>query len=288
MNVILISVLSLGGIGALSALILYFVAQKFQIFEDPRIDEVEAVLPAANCGGCGYPGCRAFATACVKAESLDNLVCPVGGAPVMEKVASILGKAATTITPTIAVVRCGGSCEYRPRVNVYDGVKTCAIVHQLYQGETLCSWGCLGFGDCEAVCTFDAIHINPQTLLPEVDEEKCTSCGLCVKACPRNIIELRQKGPKSRRIYVNCVNQDKGAVNKKVCTVACIGCSKCQQVCNYDAIIIANNLAYIDDEKCKLCRKCVDVCPTNSIVEINFPPRKTKTETSSNISITEQ
>jgi Na+-translocating ferredoxin:NAD+ oxidoreductase RNF subunit RnfB len=276
MNLILVSVLSLGGIGAVSAIILYFISQKFQVEEDSRIEEVEAALPGANCGGCGFPGCRAFAAACVKADSLENLACPVGGMPTMEKVANILGKTAMPVEPLIAVVRCGGSCGHRERTNRYDGVKSCAIVHNLYGGEPDCSWGCLGYGDCENSCTFDAIHINPITLLPEVDEEKCTACGACVKACPKNIIQLRKKGHKSRRIYVNCVNQDKGAVNKKVCDVACIGCSKCFNVCAYDAISIHNNLAYIDDKKCTLCRKCVEVCPTNSILELNFPPRKPK------------
>jgi len=283
MNLILISVLSLGGIGALSAVILYFIAQKFHVEEDSRIDKVEAALPGANCGGCGFPGCRAFASACVKADSLESLACPVGGTPTMEKVASILGKTAISVEPHVAVVRCGGSCEYRERTNRYDGVKSCAIVHNLYGGETDCSWGCLGYGDCVNSCTFDAIHINPLTLLPEVDEEKCTACGACVKACPKNIIQLRKKGHKSRRIYVNCVNQDKGAVNRKVCKVACIGCSKCFNVCSYDAISINNNLAYIDDKKCTLCRKCVEVCPTNCILELNFPPRKPRVEEISDI-----
>jgi len=283
MNLILVSVLSLGGIGALSAVILYFIAQKFHVEEDSRIDKVEAALPGANCGGCGFPGCRAFAAACVKTDSLESLACPVGGTPTMEKVASILGKTAISVEPHVAVVRCGGSCEYRERTNRYDGVKSCAIVHNLYGGETDCSWGCLGYGDCVNSCTFDAIHINPLTLLPEVDEEKCTACGACVKACPKNIIQLRKKGHKSRRIYVNCVNQDKGAVNRKVCKVACIGCSKCFNVCSYDAISINNNLAYIDDKKCTLCRKCVEVCPTNCILELNFPPRKPRVEEISDI-----
>jgi ferredoxin len=120
--------------------------------------------------------------------------------------------------------------------------------------------------------------MNPATGLPEVDDEKCTSCGKCVKACPRNIIELRKKGPKSRRIVVMCVNKDKGAVARKACSNACIGCSKCQKVCEFDAITIENNLAYIDYTKCRLCRKCEDQCPTGAIHAVNFPPRKPKAE----------
>lgn len=274
MNLIMIAVLLLGAVGAIGAIILYFVAQKFKVYEDPRIGQVEEVLPAANCGGCGYPGCKGFAEACVKADSLEGLLCPVGGAEVMGQVAGILGREAVVADPMIAVVRCNGNCENRPRLNQYDGATSCAVASSLYGGETGCSFGCHGLGDCVNVCPFDAIHINPETKLPEVDEDKCTACGACVKACPKMIIELRKKGPKSRRVFVSCVNKDKGAVAKKACNTACIGCSKCQKACPFEAITISNNLAYIDYNKCRLCRKCVDVCPTSAIQELNFPPKK--------------
>ncbi len=276
MSILLTAVITLGLIGAASAAILYFIGRKFEVEEDPRIQQVQEALPGANCGGCGYPGCGGFANACVTAESLENLLCPVGGKPTMDKVAAILGKAASESAKKIAVVRCNGTCENRPRTNFYDGASSCAVAASLYGGETGCSFGCLGLGDCVDSCNFDAIHINPETLLPEVVEDKCTACGACVKACPKNIIELRNQGVKSRRIFVSCVNKDKGAVAKKACQVACIGCTKCQQVCPFDAITITNNLAYIDYVKCRLCRKCVAVCPTNAIWEVNFPPRKEK------------
>ena len=276
MNLIVISLLVLGVTGLVAAVLLYFVAQKFKVEEDPRIDEVQDALPGANCGGCGYAGCRAFAEGCVKASSLDGLLCPVGGAPTMTKVGEILGMAVVAAEPKVAVVRCNGTCEARPRTSVYDGAKSCQIMHNCYVGETACPFGCLGCGDCVSACDFDAIHMNPATGLPEVDDEKCTSCGKCVKACPRNIIELRKKGPKSRRIVVMCVNKDKGAVARKACTNACIGCSKCQKVCEFDAITIENNLAYIDYNKCRLCRKCEDQCPTGAIHAVNFPARKAK------------
>lgn len=278
MNVILFSLITLGIIGAVAAIILFVVARKFHVAEDPRIDQVEAALPAANCGGCGFPGCRGFADACVKADELDGLFCPVGGNDTMSKVAEILGKTAVAKAPTVAVVRCNGTCEHRPRNNDYDGVQHCFIAHNLYSGETNCSWGCLGFGDCELACDFDAIKVNPVTKIPEVDEDKCTSCGACVTACPKMLIELRKKGPKGRRVYVDCRNEDKGHITRKACEVGCIGCTKCEKVCPHEAITITNSLAYIDDDKCKLCRKCVDVCPTNAIVAVNFPPRKPKEE----------
>ncbi|MDR0748110.1 MAG: Fe-S cluster domain-containing protein [Tannerellaceae bacterium] len=273
---ILTAIISLGGIGITGAVLLYAASKKFEVYEDPRIAQVQDVLPAANCGGCGYPGCSGFATACVNADSLDNLLCPVGGVEVMNKVSTILGKEAGKADPMIAVVRCNGACEARPHTNQYDGAQNCAIASSLYGGETGCSYGCFGYGDCVTSCLFGAIHINPETLLPEVIDDKCTACGACVKACPKSIIELRKKGPKSRRIYVGCVNQDKGGVARKACNHACIGCSKCEKECQFEAIAIANNLAYIDPMKCRLCRKCVPVCPTNSIIETNFPPRKEK------------
>ena len=274
MNLVLIATLSLGIIGAISAVILYFVAQKFKVYEDPRNGQVEEALPGANCGGCGYPGCKGFADACVKAESLDGLLCPVGGTPVMKKVAAILGREVAESTPKVAVLRCNGSCNNRPKTNLYNGAKSCAIEALLYGGETGCAFGCLGNGDCVKACAFDAIHMNPETGLPEIDDEKCTACGACVKACPKMIIELRKKGPKSRRIFVSCVNKDKGATARKACIAACIGCGKCAKECPFDAITIENNLAYIDDNKCRLCRKCEAVCPTGAIHAINFPPRK--------------
>ncbi|MDR2026058.1 MAG: Fe-S cluster domain-containing protein [Prevotellaceae bacterium] len=274
MNTILSTVIVLSSLGVLLALILYFVAQKFKVFEDPRIDEILDILPGANCGGCGYAGCRAFAEVLVKNDDISALLCPVGGSSVMTKAAERLGKTATVKDPLVAVVRCAGSCGMRPRINLFEGAKSCAVMATTYSGDTGCSFGCLGQGDCAVSCGFDAIRINTETLLPEIDDEKCTACGSCVKACPKFIIELRKKGPKNRRIYVSCVNKDKGGAARKSCGAACIGCTKCQKVCAFDAITIAANLAYIDHSKCRLCRKCVTECPTNAIRELNFPPRK--------------
>ena len=278
MDLILIAVISLGAIGLVSAIILFVASKKFAVYEDPRIAQVAEVLPQANCGGCGYPGCSGFAAACVKAGSLEGKLCPVGGQPTMTKVAAILGLEAAASEPKVAVVRCNGTCANRPRVTQYDGVRSCVIANSTYGGETGCTFGCLGCGDCVEACKFDAIHMNPETGLPEVDEAKCTACGACSKACPRNIIEIRPKGKNNRRVYVQCVNKDKGAVARKACTAACIGCGKCVKVCPFEAITLENNLAYIDPDKCKSCRKCEMECPQNAIIAVNFPPRKPKTE----------
>ncbi len=279
MNFILIAVIVLGGIALVSAVVLYVCSKKFAVHEDPRLAQVSALLPGANCGGCGYPGCSGMAAALVKgadAGSLDGLYCPVGGASVMGQVADLLGMAVANTEPKVAVVRCNGTCELRPRIAGYDGLRTCTAMHSCGAGETACGYGCLGCGDCVKACAFGAISINPETGLPEVDEDKCTGCGACAKACPRHIIELRKKGVKGRRVYVRCVNKDKGAAAMKACKAACIGCGKCEKECQFGAITIENNVSYIDADKCRLCRKCVEACPTHAIIAVNFPAPRPK------------
>ena len=261
----------LSGLGLLLALLLYLLAKKFKVEEDPRIDEVEKVMPGANCGGCGFAGCRAFADSAVKAPNLDNHYCPVGGNDVMKQVAAILGYEVKEKAPEVAVVRCNGTCANRPRTNTYDGVQSCKVKAALYAGDTACAFGCLGCGDCAAACQFGALSMDPETGLPVVDEEKCTACGACVKACPKAIMELRPKGPRGMKVFVSCVNKDKGPVAKKACAAACIGCGICAKTCTHDAIVVENNIAYIDASKCKLCRECEALCPTGSIIGLNFP-----------------
>ena len=258
-------------LGLLLSLVLFWVARKFRVEEDPRIDEIEKTLPGANCGGCGFAGCRAFADAAVKAGNLDSNYCPVGGAEVMSKVAAILGCEVAEAAPRVAVVRCNGSCANRPVINEYDGVKSCKVKAALYGGDTGCPFGCLGCGDCVAACQFGALSMNPETGLPEVDEQKCTACGKCVAACPKRIIELRDKGPRGMREFVSCVNRDKGPVARKACSAACIGCGICAKTCRHEAITVTENVAYIDFKKCKLCRECEAVCPTGAIHGVGFP-----------------
>ena len=275
-SIILYSFISMAGIGGALAIVLYIVSQKFKVIEDPRIDEVVAILPQANCGGCGFAGCRALAEAFVSYDDISKLYCPVGGNSVMSEVADFLGKTIPEKDPMVAVVRCNGTHAHRPRTTVYDGATSCKIQHTLYSGDTGCQNGCLGQGDCARVCNFDAISISNETGLPVIDDSLCAACGACVKSCPRCIMELRKKNAKDRKIYVSCINIEKGAVARKSCEVACIGCGKCIKTCAHGAISINNNLAYIDSEACKLCRKCANDCPTGAIREINFPVRKTE------------
>jgi len=273
---IIYSVVLLAVLGGLAAMVLYAVSKKFYVYENPLIAEVEALLPAANCAGCGSPGCKSFADKLVNTADISALFCPVGGNEVMKSIAEKLGKVVAEKDPTVAVLRCQGSCDVRPKTSLFQGPKSCAISALIYSGETDCQYGCLGDGDCVTACKFDAMYMDESTELPVIITDKCTSCGACVTACPRNIIEMRPRNKRDLKIYVGCLNEDKGGIAKKSCELACIGCSKCIDVCTKGAITIENNLAYIDGLHCTLCRKCVEVCPTHSIVETNFPPRKEK------------
>ncbi|WNH13643.1 Fe-S cluster domain-containing protein [Thalassobellus suaedae] len=273
---VLYSVFLLASLGIIAAIVLYVVSKKFYVYENPLIGEVDNLLPAANCGGCGSPGCKAFAEKLVSSEDISDLFCPVGGNDVMKQVATVLEKEVAEKDPTLAVLLCQGSCEVRPKTTEYQGPRNCAISAMIYSGETDCQYGCLGDGDCVAVCKFDAMYMDETTGLPVIITDKCTSCGACAEACPRDIIEMRPKHKRDLKIFVGCLNQDKAGIAKKACDVACIGCSKCEDICPKDAIDMSNNLAYIDPVACTLCRKCVDVCPTHSIIETNFPKKKVK------------
>lgn len=275
-DTILYTIASLSGLGLSSAFVLYVVAWKFSVYEDPKIAEVDEMLPGANCGGCGSPGCKQFAQLLVEKEDISELHCPVGGNEIMQEIADYLGKTVTEKAPLVATLLCNGHCDARVRTNKYVGPKSCKISDLFVASDTGCDYGCDGYGDCERVCDFDAIHIDPETMLPVVDPDKCTACNACVLECPKNILELRPKHKRNLAIYVACKNEEKGGVARKACDNACIGCTKCVQVCPKDAITMRKNLAYIDAELCTLCRKCVPVCPTNAIIEVGFPPPKLK------------
>ena len=280
-NYILVAVLTLGGVALLAAVVLYVVSRRFAVSEDPRIKTVQECLPGANCGGCGFAGCAALAEALVKgadAGQTEGLRCPVGGDVAMGRIAEVLGISQQAAEPMVAVVRCSGTCANRVQTAVYDGLRTCAAVNAAGAGETGCGYGCLGCGDCVGACQFGGISINSETGLPEIDESLCTGCGGCAKACPRHVIELRRRGPKGRRVYVSCVNHDRGPVARKSCQAACIGCGKCERVCPFGAITVSGNLSYIDYTKCRMCTKCVAECPTGAIVKVNFPIKKKEAE----------
>jgi Na+-translocating ferredoxin:NAD+ oxidoreductase RNF subunit RnfB len=267
MNIIFLSSMVLAAIGILAAVILYIVSQKFKVYEDPKIDEVADLLPGANCGGCGFAGCRNFAETVVKNGGLNHLSCPPGGVAVNSAIAAVFGGGELKVVPKITIVKCNGNCENAPAKIQYDSISSCAYFNMIDAGESGCAFGCLGCGDCVKACKFGAIRMDEKTKLPVVDMSICGCCGACVRACPRAIIDIVPKQEQGV-VYVACMNKDKGGEAKKNCIVACIGCKKCEKTCEYSAILVENNLAKIDTAVCTACKKCVEGCPAKSIYAI--------------------
>lgn len=262
----LTSIICLAVIGAIAALLLFAASKKFYVKEDPRVVEIESVLPGANCGGCGFSGCHAFAEAVAGADSMTGLRCVAMPAEDMVDVARIAGLApGETSVRRVAVVRCSNNCDTRDQKNIYDGVRSCAVEAALYQGESDCIYGCLGCGDCVEQCRFDAISLDPEFGLPVVDFDKCTACDACAAACPRDIIEITDAPGGHPFTFVACNNKDKGALAMKACKVSCIGCGICKKTCEHAAVTIDSFLAHIDQNTCVGCGECAAKCPRHSI-----------------------
>jgi Na+-translocating ferredoxin:NAD+ oxidoreductase subunit B len=270
MTILQSAFLSIGLAAVLLALVLHQVSKKFHVQENQRVKEIHAMLPNVNCGACGFAGCFGLADALVDAAAkgdITGLYCPPGGAETMGKIGAFLNLEVKNKERKMAVLKCGGSCQASPSKQRYQGPPSCAVANGLFAGEGGCAFGCLGQGDCVAVCAFEAMHMNPETGLPEIDPGKCTACGACVKACPRTLFKLRPFGPEGRRVWVNCRNTERGAPALKNCSAACIACGKCERICRAiaQAITVENNLATIDPAKCTTCGVCVPACPTGAI-----------------------
>ncbi len=260
MTELLAPILTMTALGFLFSAGLVLAYKRLRVEEDPKIEKVADALPQANCGACGFSGCRAFAEAVVKGKAEAN-GCPVGGDEVAQDVALILGVQAGKIIKKVARVHCRGTHQAAKDRGFYLGISTCYASH-LLGGNKQCSYGCMGYGDCVRVCLFDAMHMGKDGL-PVIDENKCTACGKCVDACPRNILELH---PLSQDIMVFCRSEDRGPMARKVCKNACIACGICVRACP-EAIVLKNNLAVIIDYK-KIDQEIIpeiEKCPTDSI-----------------------
>lgn len=260
----IVELVTLAGIAAVSGAGLAWASKKFYVEVDPRVEKVNEVLPQVQCAACGYPGCMPFAEAVVKGEA-PVTGCTVGGAPVSQKVAAIMGQeVAVTEERLVARLFCDGGCEEVKKRFAYDGIKDCKAAELVSEGEKACLYSCLGYGDCVRACTFDALYMNDNDL-PVVIEDKCTGCELCLPACPRDLFKMI---PEPMKVHVACLSEDKGPVVKKICSVGCIACDICVKACPFEAVVVENNLAIIDYGKCTNCTLCVPVCPTGIIKDL--------------------
>ena len=236
-----VSMVSMGGMGALFAAGLAIANKKLHVDEDPRIALVMDNLPGANCGGCGLPGCGSFADSIVRGE-IDLNGCPVCNDEARESIAGVLGLEAGKGEKIIARVMCQGGHYESAHKGEYIGIENCTAANISGGGDKLCLHGCLGYGECVESCPFDAMTMSKNGL-PVIDEEKCTGCGNCVDACPRHIIELH---PEADTIFVACRNTDTPKDSRKVCIKACVGCGLCVRGVEEGLMTMENNLARID------------------------------------------
>ena len=259
------AIISVSSLGLLCALLLAVASKVMAVKTDERVVKIRACLPGANCGACGYAGCDGYAGALVDEENVKTNLCVPGGDTVAMEISSILGVEFEDVAEQIAVVHCRGDGGARQRKMEYSGIQTCKAAKQLFGGQNACVFGCLGFGDCAAVCPSGAICI--ENGLAHIDTRKCTGCGLCAKHCPNGVIFTESDAITT---IVKCKNVEKGASVRKKCTSGCLGCMKCQRECPANAIIIKDNLASIDYAKCTGCGNCAVVCVTKCIQQANF------------------
>ncbi len=260
MTEILIPVILVSVVGLVASVILSFASKVFAVQEDPLFLELRAELPGANCGACGFAGCDDYAHAMTDNKETPCTKCSVGGASVAEKLGALLGKDASGVAKQVAFVMCNGTSENAKGLYDYEGIASCKAAKTLFGGAKSCPFGCLGLGDCMAVCDFNAMHLVNGVAL--VNRDLCTSCGRCVSACPQSLIRIL---PEKSLVSVRCHNTQKGGEARKNCTVACIGCKKCEAVCKFDAIHVTDFLSEIDPDKCKNCGLCAKECPTGAI-----------------------
>lgn len=258
MNAILIAVLVAAVLALVAGLILAVASVVFAVPKDETVEQLRDVLPGANCGACGYSGCEGYAAAMAHEGAAVGL-CSPGGEAVVNATGEILGKAGSVVKKA-AIVHCAGCDGLTEKTAEYRGMLTCAAASKFYGGGKSCTYGCLGYGDCASAC--DRGAITTPNGIAVVDATLCGGCGDCVVACPKGLIAVTSQ---LETATVKCQNRDKGGAARKTCKVACIGCMKCQKVCEADAITVTSFLASVDPEKCTACGKCMKACPQGCI-----------------------
>lgn len=265
MSIVSAPIMVIGGLGLVFGIILAIASKVFEVKVDPRVEQISEALPGANCGACGMPGCGGYADSIVHNGEAVNKCAP-GGAALVAKIAAIMGTSAEANEPKIAFIHCSsGGKDNTNWKYAYQGIETCKSAVNIADGPNMCSFGCVGFNDCQRVCLFDAISIDEHGMRC-IDPEKCTACGACVKACPRGLIELIST---TKYVRINCSSKDKGPLARTSCgsTHPCIGCGICAKKCPVNAITITNNLAKIDYSLCISCGLCAAACPTKAILD---------------------
>jgi Na+-translocating ferredoxin:NAD+ oxidoreductase subunit B len=259
---ILRAILILGGVGVTFAILIALAYRKLRVWEDPRIDVVAGLLPNANCGACGLPGCRAFAEQVVEGK-IQPAKCTVSSEAGVIAIANYLGVDRGTAVKRVARVQCAGGTNVAVQQAEYRGLPSCAAAAAVAGGGKGCTWGCLGLADCVVSCDFDAIHMN-EFSMPVVDIDKCTACGDCVEACPKDLFVLQ---PVNQHLFVQCRNLVAGDEVLEQCRVACTACGRCVQDGAPGLISVASGVAVIDDSYRELeDPRAIARCPTNSIV----------------------
>ncbi len=256
--------------GALSGIILAYAAKRFAVKIDPKIEAVRACLPGANCGACGFAGCESYAEAVVTDPSCPTNKCAPGKQTVAEKVAAITGKAAGAASPVVSVLRCSRNEGEVKKKYSYVGFDTCQGAAIAFGGPYDCNFACIGYGDCEAACPFHAIHMKDN--MPVIDPELCTGCGVCIKTCPKQVLQLM---PKNALCYVPCNSRDSGKAVTNICKAGCIHCGACTRKAK-DIVTMVKDRIEIDHEKCdEDCAKAgVWACSKQFIFRYTDPERQ--------------
>ncbi len=262
---ILIAFLIMLAVALIAGLLLLVFSHLFAVEKNPKEKAVRECLPGINCGACGYKGCDDYAAALADGEARSNLCIP-GAQKVSDEISEILGLEKVQVEDKVAFVACNGHCGATSAMARYEGVETCRGASMLYGGTGACRFGCLGLGDCAAVCPSDAICMADG--IARVQTSRCIGCGLCKQTCPKQIIRMV---PQEASVVVMCSSKQKGAEARKACQNACIGCKKCEKACPHGAITVMDNLAQIDYTKCENCGLCVSECPTGCLKKVEFP-----------------